>query len=114
MLLEVPSMKRLTRVPFNADYTQLRSALDRVDPDAFANIHRELTARFNGREIDTAGWIPGALWQGTPWFPIYIAAGQDQDLAAKFFGQIVWQVVNGPSRQLEFRAVRAERGAYRQ
>jgi hypothetical protein len=86
MLLEVPSMKRLTRVPFNADYTQLRSALDRVDPDAFANIHRELTARFNGREIDTAGWIPGALWQGTPWFPIYIAAGQE----SRFGSQVFW------------------------
>lgn len=93
MLFDVPSMKKLTHVPFEAEYSQLRKELDRIDPSAFAKIHKELSARFNDREIDTAGWIPGAIWQGTPWFPIYLAAGENQELAAKFFGQIVWQVV---------------------
>ncbi len=93
MLFDVPSMKRLTRVPYEETYKPLRQALDRIDPQAFDRIHEQLTARFDDREIDTAGWIPGANWEGTTWWPLYLAAGEDQEASAKFFGQIVWQVV---------------------
>jgi|ERR1035438_4436401 hypothetical protein len=93
MLFDVPSMKKLTRVPYEETYRPLRQALDRIDPQAFDKIHEELTARFDEREIDTAGWIPGANWKDTIWWPIYLAAGEDQEVSAKFFGQIVWQVV---------------------
>ena len=93
MLFDVPSMKKLTHVPYGETYLPLRRALDRIDPQAFTKIHEELTARFGEREIDTAGWIPGTNWKDTVWWPIYLAAGEDQELSGKFFGQIVWQVV---------------------
>jgi len=86
MLFDVPSMKKLTHVPYGETYLPLRRALDRIDPQAFTKIHEELTARFGEREIDTAGWIPGTNWKDTVWWPIYLAAGEDQELSGKFFG----------------------------
>jgi hypothetical protein len=93
MLFDVPSMKKLTRIPYEETYWPLRDALDRVNPTAFDDIHKELTSRFKGREIDTSSWIPGKDWTGTVYDPIYAATGLDEVAAAKFFGQIVWQVV---------------------
>jgi hypothetical protein len=93
MLFDIPSMKKLTQVPYETEYRRLRNELDQVSPGAFAIIHQELISRFDGREIDTAGWIPGKHWQDTPWYPIYLAAGEDEEVPGKFFGQIVWQVV---------------------
>ena len=93
MLYDVPSMKRLTFIPYEETYTPLRRNLDRVDPQAYTRIHAELTSRFDGREIDTAGWIPGSDWSNTVWEPIYLAAEGDQIRAAKFFGQLVWKAV---------------------
>lgn len=93
MLYDVPSMRRIRQVPFGETYWPLRKALDQTDPQAFDKIHEELTNRFVGSEIETSSWIPGAIWQDTPWYPIYLAAGEDQQLAAKFFGLIVWNVV---------------------
>ena len=65
MLFDVPSMKRLNRVPYEDTYWPLRKALDQVDSEAFDNIDHELTSRFNEREIDTSSWIPGNDWTGT-------------------------------------------------
>ena len=93
MLFDVPSGKRITSVPYQSEYRAWRAALDRVDPTAYSRIHAELRTRFTGSEIETSSWIPGAIWQGTPWFPIYVATGMDQDQSGKFFGLIVWQVV---------------------
>jgi hypothetical protein len=93
MLFDVPSMKKLTKIPYEETYRPLRKALDLVSPTAFSDIHRELTDRFQGREIDTSSWIPGKDWTGTVYEPLYIVAGFDQGVAAKFFGQIVWKVV---------------------
>ncbi|WP_353068617.1 hypothetical protein RBB75_15595 [Tunturibacter empetritectus] len=93
MLFDVPSMKKLTRVPYEETYRPLRQALDKVNPNAFPIIHNELTSRFHGRQIDTSSWIPGKDWTGTIYDPIYVACGLDEAAAAKFFGQIVWQVV---------------------
>ena len=93
MLFDVPSMKKITRVPYEETYHPLREALDQTDPQAYERIHRDLTSRFQGREIDTSSWIPGKDWTGTVYDPIYRSCGCDEVVAAKFFGQIVWQVV---------------------
>jgi hypothetical protein len=93
MLYSVPDMKRIDSVPYFQDYLHLRHALDRIDPTAFDRIHAVLLQNFNGKEIDTSSWIPGADWTGTVYDPIYHACGQDQEAAARFFGLIVWQVV---------------------
>jgi hypothetical protein len=93
MLYDIPSMKKITQIPYEQTYWPLRDALDKVDPTAYGKIHDELTSRFNGREIDTSSWIPGKDWTGTVYDPIFNACGLDEIAAAKFFGQIVWQVV---------------------
>lgn len=48
----------------------------------------------SGREIATAGWLPGSDWTGTPFETIYtIAAREDFQRSALFFGQLVWYAV---------------------
>jgi hypothetical protein len=48
----------------------------------------------SGAEIATAGWLPGSDWTGTPFEPIYtVAARNDFERSALFFGQLVWYVV---------------------
>jgi hypothetical protein len=51
-----------------------------------------LNSRFEGHEVDTSSWIPGADWSLTPFQPIYEAL-QDEVDAGLFFGLIVWHVV---------------------
>ena len=98
MLYSVPDMTKIERVPHQLDYGRWRSALDAANPRAFDKICSELDSRFDKREIDTSSWIPGANWESTPFQPIYVACGGDDnenahDEAARFFGLIVWQVV---------------------
>ena len=68
-------------------------------PDAdYDRIVAELNSRIEGTRIQTSSWMPGANWEGTPFHPIY-AAVQDYELAAWFFGLIVWQVfIDRPER----------------
>jgi len=97
MLYSVPDMKKIEHVPHDQDYRRWRAELDRTNPPAFQKIHANLDSRFDTREVDTSSWIPGANWEDTPFQPIYIACGGDDnenahEEAAKFFGLIVWQV----------------------
>ena len=46
-----------------------------------------------GTEIQTAGWMPGKDWTGTPFQPIYEkAARYSEEAAARCFGLMVWEV----------------------
>ena len=56
-------------------------------------IYRELNTLISGDKIHTSSWIPGSNWSGTVYAPIYQAANQDEELAAKYFGLILWVVV---------------------
>lgn len=93
MLYSIPDMRRLTTVPYEDTYAVLRRALDLFDRSAFDRICKELSNNFDAKEIDTSSWIPGSDWDGTVYQPIWEACGRDTEAAAKFFGQIVWQVV---------------------
>jgi hypothetical protein len=56
----------------------------------------EIDARIDaaGGEIATAGWLPGADWRGTPFWPIFTkAARRNEELAGKMFGLLVWCTV---------------------
>lgn len=92
MLYGVPEMKKIEDVPHQEKYDQWRAQLDHNNPGAFQSIHAELDSRFDNREVDTSSWIPGADWSDTPFHPIFVACGDEED-AGKFFGLIVWQVV---------------------
>jgi len=98
MLYSVPDMTRIEQVPHQQDYTRWRCAPDVTNPGAFQQICSGLDSRFNTCEVDTSSWIPGANWEETPFQPIYVACGGDEnenahEEAARFFGLIVWQVV---------------------
>lgn len=67
-----------------------------MDPADFQRISDTLNEHINttGKgEIITSSWIPGADWTGTPYEPIYFAAGQDWQSARFFYGLIVWRVM---------------------
>jgi hypothetical protein len=90
-LKDLESGKKLTKVPYEADFKQYLSRLDHAEIDA---IRTTLAAMIEGREIATAGWIPGGDWTGTAFQPIYEkATRRSQTQAAMCFGLFVWEAV---------------------
>jgi len=55
-------------------------------------IEQALNAMIDGTSIQTAGWMPGNNWDGTPFQAIWEVCGQDREESAKAFGLIVWKV----------------------
>lgn len=93
MLIDIESGRTIEHVPFHRDFDALRRRLASADFDAMVTRINELIDEA-GAEIATAGWLPGSDWTGTPFEPIYtIAARQDYQRSALFFGQLVWYVV---------------------
>lgn len=93
MLIDIESGRTIDQVPFKRDFDVLRSRLAEADFDAMVERVNELIES-SGGEIATAGWLPGSDWTGTVFEPIYtIAAREDFERSAKFFGQLVWYVV---------------------
>lgn len=54
----------------------------------------------NRENILVSSHIPGSLWEGTPWAPIYYdACARDYDHSAMFFGLLVCHVlINRPEK----------------
>jgi hypothetical protein len=70
-------------------YQLLCSRLSSVQ---LADIRDSLDDRIEGSRIETASWIPGADWRGTPYQAIYEhGARRNPDLAALMLGLIVWE-----------------------
>jgi hypothetical protein len=93
VLIDLTTLRPIERIPFKIQFDVLRNRLSASEFD-------EMVARINelidesGAEIATAGWLPGSDWTGTAFEPIYNKAARgDFDLAAKFFGQLVWYAV---------------------
>jgi hypothetical protein len=64
----------------------------RLSPDEIAAIRDALNRRIEGRRIETASWIPGSDWRGTPYQAIYEkGARMNPDLAALMFGLMAWE-----------------------
>jgi hypothetical protein len=90
MLVDMMTDKEITKVPYEADYKRFMSLMTRAEID---HIEAELNSLIDGTTIQTAGWMPGHDWTGTPYEPIYVkAARQNYDLSAKCFGLMVWVV----------------------
>lgn len=69
-----------------------RLLCSRLSPVELAEIRNALDGRIEGSRIETASWIPGADWRGTPYQAIYEkGARMNPDLAALMFGLIVWE-----------------------
>lgn len=90
MLIDIMTGKRVTAVPYAAEYHQF---LSRLTQHEIASIRAALNSKIHGTEIQTAGWMPGSDWNGTPFQPIYEkAARHDYGASARCFGLMVWEV----------------------
>jgi hypothetical protein len=90
MLVDLMSEKPITRVPYAGDYQRY---LSRMTPTEIDAIRDALNAKIDGTEIQTSSWMPGADWTGTPYQAIYEKAARfNEELAAKCFGLMVWDV----------------------
>ena len=93
MLIDIETGRTIGQVPFRRDFDILRGRPSAADFDAMAARINELIDA-GGAEIATAGWLPGSDWTGTPFEPIFtVAARQDYQRSALFFGQLVWFVI---------------------
>jgi hypothetical protein len=93
MLINIDSDRQIQQVPYQEQFDLLRSRLSEAEfDDIVAGINNLIDAA--GAEIATAGWLPGRDWTGKVFHPIYTkAARQNYELAARFFGQMVWYTV---------------------
>jgi hypothetical protein len=83
--------KRITSLPRHDFFELCRS---RLSLERYQTIKNELHARIQGGEVHTSSWIPGSNWEETPFQPIYeTACGQNHDLAGRFFGIVLWEVM---------------------
>lgn len=93
MLIDIETGRTIEQVPFKHDFDVLRSRLSQSDFDAMVERINKLIDE-SGGEIATAGWLPGSDWTGTAFETIYtVAAREDFERSAKFFGQLVWYTV---------------------
>ncbi len=90
MLVDLMSGQPIERAPYEGEY---RRFMSRMLPSEIAAIKERLNEMIEGTEIQTSGWMPGKDWGGTPFEPIYQDAARcNQDLAARCFGLMVWEV----------------------
>jgi len=85
--------RQIDSTPYRVDYDRWRAGLTDAEHDA---IMLEIERRMGEKEIESASFIPGKDWTGTPFWPIYASAcNQDFDAARKFFGLLVWEYIRG-------------------
>jgi hypothetical protein len=85
------SLKQVTAIPHEREYRVWRGRISNAE---FKAIYDAIRHRVRGKEIDTAGWMPGSDWRGTPYQAIYEkACNRDFDSSRRFFGIIVWVVM---------------------
>ena len=79
----------ITQVPYREEFDLWSS---RLSQDQLDSIREELQSMIEGREVCTAGWMPGNDWRGTVFQPIYEDACRgSRDQAAQCFGLLVWE-----------------------
>ena len=92
MIFRFEDGKPITTLPHKSSFDKWKKKLDAENPDAYQQIECTLNTKINEDEIHTAGWMPGHNWEGTPYYPLYIACNQNIQLAGMFFGLIVFKI----------------------
>jgi hypothetical protein len=82
--------KQITKVAYETKYKDRIKSLNKVDYDALVD---ELNKVIDSSDVHTSSWIPGHDWRGTVYEPIWISCKKNNDLAAMFYGQILYKVV---------------------
>ena len=89
MLVDLMTGKRITRMPYAADYQRYLALMTAAE---VAAIRTTLNGMIDGGEIHTAGWMPGRDWFDTPFHAIYEKAARgDYGLSARCFGLMVYE-----------------------
>lgn len=79
-----------TDMPYREQFDRL---VKRIPAEELELMVNELNRLFDETEIQTSSWIPGGDWTDTIWAPIYFkACGENFEVSAKFFGQLVFLV----------------------
>ncbi|KGX86681.1 hypothetical protein [Pontibacillus marinus] len=82
--------KMITEVAYKTNYTSL---MKKLPQDKHRAIVTELNRIADQEEVITSSWIPGSDWRGTVYEPIWEACGRNDEVAAKFYGQILYKVI---------------------
>ena len=91
MLWDVDKKKSISHIPHKREYDSWTS---RLSSEQIHAIQEEILRRIAGDEIATAGWIPGANWNGTPFQAIYeTACSSNIEASGKCFGLLVWKTL---------------------
>lgn len=64
-------LKDIITIPDHANFDRWRVGLSDAEYDAIRN---EIDHRVSDKKVNVSGFIPGADWSGTPFWPIYESA----------------------------------------
>lgn len=90
MLYSFDSMSNITKVPHQDMHNFLLRNMNQKDLD---EIKLTLNSKIDSDKVHTSSWIPGEDWSNTPYMKIYEVCGEDEEMAAKMFGLILWVVM---------------------
>jgi hypothetical protein len=94
-MLYYPDMRPVTDIPHRKDFAQWTGKMSSADLDAIdVELNRRIDADLAaGKQVQVAGWIPGADWSKEVWNPIYqVGCNQNFTASALCFGLIAWKV----------------------
>ena len=106
MLYTVDRVK-ITNMPHKKDFDTWRGHLSDVD---YQKVMSELSNVLDRGEVHVSSFIPGSDWTDTVYEPIYHACDDDDELAAFFFGLLVWQAVQNHPADWSFQKYNDQRG----
>jgi hypothetical protein len=96
-LFDIETGKKIERVPYAREFEAVKKRLDAAEFEAIVRRINELIEESiakSGKNIATAGWLPGRDWTGTVFEPIYTKGTRaNYDLSARWFGLAVWYVI---------------------
>ena len=90
MLQSMDTGKIVTRMPHKREFDHWKQ---NISPEDYQAVVDAINEKVDAREINTAGWLPGNRWEGTVYYPLYEACGQNQTQAGMFFGLIVFETL---------------------
>lgn len=90
MLYSIDSGKYVKSIPHEKDFERWCKNLS---TDDLQNAVDAINEKIDANEVNTAGWMPGSDWTGTPFDPLYEACGRNQTQAGMFFGLLVFNTL---------------------
>lgn len=90
MLISVDTGLKVTRLPHANDFARWRKNISDAD---YEKVVDAINQQIDANDINTAGWMPGSDWTGTPYEPLYYACKQNEKQSGLFFGLIVFKTL---------------------